>query len=258
MSHDLLSLSPGTFLGVEADVRERYQISRPTLRQAARVLEHQQLLIVKAGAHGGYFVSRPSGSDLVSAAVLYLQSRDFKLADNIIASLAIAQRVAVSAAKSDNEVARQALREMRDRYAAQDFASLPVARLHEAEIELSKAVTDLCGNAAFELFHRIVWEFGAEDVRNKMFDGKPGRIRRLRDLHLALVDAIIAQDVEIAGVLSARGGDQMIAWLEEDAKAQVVLAEEGDAKAQVAPAANETPLRPERTNAQDRKRQKSR
>ena len=56
MREDLLEAAPGAFLGLEEEVLRRYDVSRPTLRQAARVLEYEQLLDVKPGKSvRGYF-----------------------------------------------------------------------------------------------------------------------------------------------------------------------------------------------------------
>ena len=50
---EILELGDGDWLGSEDGVLERLRISRPTLRQAARVLEAEELLVVKRASTGG-------------------------------------------------------------------------------------------------------------------------------------------------------------------------------------------------------------
>lgn len=67
------SAKEGELLGSEEDVTHILGVSRPTVRQVARLLESEGLLRVKRGLNGGYFSARPS-VDIVEASVsTYLQ-----------------------------------------------------------------------------------------------------------------------------------------------------------------------------------------
>ncbi|HEX3781283.1 MAG TPA: FCD domain-containing protein [Pseudonocardiaceae bacterium] len=71
----------GDSLSPEASLLEEYQISRPTLREALRLLEAQQLITVRRGSHKGAVVSVP-GSDLaVDPFTILLQLRGATLDD---------------------------------------------------------------------------------------------------------------------------------------------------------------------------------
>jgi len=63
----------GQFLGSEEDIIEHLKVSRPTVRQAARLLEFEGLLKVRRGNHGGYFAARPSVEVLEQAVSAYLK-----------------------------------------------------------------------------------------------------------------------------------------------------------------------------------------
>jgi DNA-binding FadR family transcriptional regulator len=58
----------GTLLGSEAELMERYGVSRAVLREAARILEFHGALSSRRGPGGGFFVSQPDSSAIVHAA----------------------------------------------------------------------------------------------------------------------------------------------------------------------------------------------
>lgn len=58
----------GEFIGTEEDLTRSLEASRPTVRQAARLLEREGLLRVKRGINGGYFSARPD-EDVIEASV---------------------------------------------------------------------------------------------------------------------------------------------------------------------------------------------
>ncbi|WP_216892611.1 FadR/GntR family transcriptional regulator [Nocardia alni] len=71
----------GDSLSPESALVEEYEISRPTLREALRLLEAQQLISVRRGSHKGAVVSLP-GSDLaVDPFTILLQLRGATLND---------------------------------------------------------------------------------------------------------------------------------------------------------------------------------
>lgn len=52
-------LKVGEALPAEAELMSQYSISRPTLREALRILESEQLIVVRRGGIGGAVVQRP-------------------------------------------------------------------------------------------------------------------------------------------------------------------------------------------------------
>lgn len=65
-------LLPGDRLPPESQLMEQYGVSRPTLREALRLLEAQQLLFVKRGSRGGGVVRAPGREPAVEAITLWL------------------------------------------------------------------------------------------------------------------------------------------------------------------------------------------
>jgi DNA-binding FadR family transcriptional regulator len=58
---------PGTRLGREPELMERYDVSRPTLREGLRLLEADGFVTVRRGPGGGVFVERPGRAQLAAA-----------------------------------------------------------------------------------------------------------------------------------------------------------------------------------------------
>jgi GntR family transcriptional regulator, transcriptional repressor for pyruvate dehydrogenase complex len=79
LMEEVMNREDGELLGSEDEMVQRLGVSKPTLRQAARVLEYQQLLTIKRGWHGGYFARRPDSRGVATMAALVLRVRDVKV-----------------------------------------------------------------------------------------------------------------------------------------------------------------------------------
>ena len=74
-------LRPGESLLSEATLTEEYDVSRPTLREALRLLESQDLVSVRRGSHRGPVVSLPDSAVTARSVAIQLQLRKATLAD---------------------------------------------------------------------------------------------------------------------------------------------------------------------------------
>src|SRR6185295_8273441 len=74
-------LKEGDALPPETALMEHFGVSRPTLREAFRVLESEALISVRRGARGGARVHTPDGDVAARYAGLVLQFRGTTLAD---------------------------------------------------------------------------------------------------------------------------------------------------------------------------------
>jgi DNA-binding FadR family transcriptional regulator len=117
---EVLTRAQGDPLGSEDELAARPAISRPTLRQAARLLEHEQLLRVRRGVGGGYYVRKPEIGAVARAAAFHLQARKTTMRDLLTASELLNQAMMVRAAQSRDAAAlsRRRTRPMLDWIAA--------------------------------------------------------------------------------------------------------------------------------------------
>jgi GntR family transcriptional regulator, transcriptional repressor for pyruvate dehydrogenase complex len=132
-------LDEGDLLGTEGDLIERFEVSRPSLREALRTLEAEGLISVARGAQGGVIVHRPDQRMTARAAALVLQTRSVSLADVFDASAVIEPAAARMIATS------------RQRQRA-------VAQLREVIVEQKRTVHDpvACTNAMVKFHSDIV------------------------------------------------------------------------------------------------------
>lgn len=98
-------LRPGDTLPSEQQLMARFGVSRPTLREAFRILETENLISVKRGSRGGARVTQPSVSVAVRYVGLLLQVQATAIADvyeaRIILESACARLLARRRTKQD-------------------------------------------------------------------------------------------------------------------------------------------------------------
>jgi len=92
-------LLEGDALPPEAVLMEQFAVSRPTLREAFRVLESESLITVRRGAHGGARVHIPNGDVAARYAAQVLEHRATSLQDVYTARAVLEPPCAAMAAK---------------------------------------------------------------------------------------------------------------------------------------------------------------
>lgn len=202
---------PGWFLGTEEDLLARLGVSRPTLRQAARILEQEQLLDVRRGVHGGLYGRVPTGQAVVHVASVYLESQGADLRHLAQAGAAISPAIARLAAVDGPVAERAAL-------AAWVVAAQSTDRGRDeilaTAVEFGRRVARLSGNPPLALLESVVLELSLWSAELDVFDPPP-RVAVLRRHHVELATAIRDGDADRAFELSRRFTEQALAWVEQ-------------------------------------------
>ena len=93
MIEDVMSMGwpVGQVLGSEAELLERYQVSRAVFREAVRLVEHQQVARTRRGPGGGLVITEPTVGAVTDAVVLYLHRVDATLDEIFEARIVLEQ-----------------------------------------------------------------------------------------------------------------------------------------------------------------------
>lgn len=121
-------LKEGTSLPPEGDLMERFGVSRPTLREAVRVLEAESLLRTRRGSRGGAIVTAPDPKVTARVVGVLLQLRGVSLADMHEARMMIEPMAARRIAEGPNtQEVVETLREINEaaKMHLDDFATFP-------------------------------------------------------------------------------------------------------------------------------------
>jgi GntR family transcriptional regulator, transcriptional repressor for pyruvate dehydrogenase complex len=187
-------LREGESLPAEATLTEQFGVSRPTLREAFRVLETEQLITVRRGARGGAAVHAPSAAMVARYAGFYLEHDGTSLADVLEARVAIESQAAGLAAMrrtgADLERLRAAIAE------CEQFAA-DRRRLVLQFSEFHALVVDVAGNHTLVLVHAVLREIIDMAKLRRLAGDANGPSRALvrgADAHRRLVDLIAAGD----------------------------------------------------------------
>ena len=89
----------GELLGREPELVERFGVSRPSLREALRILEAEHLITVVRGVRGGVVVNTPDARFTARTAAMVLQARNVSIAD-VFEARAMLEPLAVRAIAS--------------------------------------------------------------------------------------------------------------------------------------------------------------
>ncbi|MBM7519333.1 FadR/GntR family transcriptional regulator [Nocardioides nitrophenolicus] len=196
-------LADGEELPAEEELRERYPVSRPTLREAMRVLEAEGLLSVRRGAHGGAVVHKPT-TDLVAYSLgLVLAAQGEQTADLWSAVTELESACAAGCAtRPDRETTIvPTLTYLLDRADAVIHDLTELARLAAM---MHDAVIDMCGNASLSVATTALKTLYVSHGSRIRPDGSPIGVidvasrRRLLGMHRDLVAQIKAGDAAAA------------------------------------------------------------
>ena len=189
-------LREGESLPAEATLTEHFGISRPTLREAFRVLETEQLITVRRGARGGASVHAPSAAMVARYTGFYLEHDGTSLADVLEARVAIESPAAGLAAqrRTDDDLER-----LRAAIAECEQLAADRRRLVLQFSEFHALVVAAAHNRTIALLHAVLREIIDMAKLRRLADDDDGPSRALArgaTSHRELVELIAAGDSE--------------------------------------------------------------
>lgn len=188
-------LAPGAFVGSESALMTKHAVSRSILREAIRILEYHDIVLMRRGPHGGLFVAPPSAAAVTDIVAIYLRRRGIspeQLAEvRVGIELAIIDRVSTPLETGDAELIKQCL---------ELEADVGAVRTFSLGNDLHALLASLAGNRALELVHRVTLRLAA--VIFQQF-AQPGvgvddAPAEAESAHRAIAAALISNDRDLA------------------------------------------------------------
>lgn len=184
-------LREGDALPPETSLMQEFNISRPTLREAFRILESEGLITVRRGARGGARVQEPSSDVAARYAGLVLQHRGATLEDVLQARLVVeAPAVRVLAARRDRASVANKLQERLDTLPPHEPAKFS---------EFNALIVELAGNETLMLLTSMLEYISAAAAVTFARTHKRDEMRLLRSAHRTrqkLIDLIRAGNAD--------------------------------------------------------------
>ncbi|MET7400274.1 FCD domain-containing protein [Dactylosporangium sp. NPDC005572] len=197
-------LVDGAELPPEAQLLQEFPASRPSLREAIRILETEGLLTVRRGKVGGIVVRSPTAHSAAYHMGLLLHSRAIPLTDLATARNLLEPFCAEQAAmRDDHGAVGQRLRELNDEAAAV-VADGPA--FTGASVKFHEALVDAAGNQTLRMFAGMmesIWSVQERGWARRAADESSYPSVDLRRAvlraHDSILKAIEAGDADLAG-----------------------------------------------------------
>jgi len=188
-------LKEGDALPSEAALMEQFGVSRPTLREAFRVLESEALITIRRGAHGGARVQVPNGQIAARYAGLVLEHRGTTLRDVYDARSIVESSCAGMAAERHDEADLAALTELFDEIST----TTDIAQRIKYHASFDAAVVAASGNQTMIVLSTMIRSIIDTSTLESVVAtaGEPATKRAYEDAHLAharLIELIRAGD----------------------------------------------------------------
>ncbi|MDV6264733.1 FadR/GntR family transcriptional regulator [Rhodococcoides yunnanense] len=217
-------LNEGDALPSESELMERYGVSRPTLREAFRVLESESLINIRRGAHGGARVQTPTRRVAAKYASFMLEYRGVRLRDVYEARAAIEVPSVGKLARSRTRADVARLRDSLDRHAAAELEEPDLAiGLHG---EFHTLLIELAGNGTLlllsEMLQDIIDRGNASLHADTDLTEAQASSAAVRT-HRRLFDHIVDRNVSEAETLWKRHLDESMVYLLGNNAAMTVL-----------------------------------
>jgi len=224
------ALGDGDLLPKQDELIEEFRISRPTLREALRVLENEGLLTVRRGSVGGSVIQVPTADASAYTFGLVLQSRRATISD-LAAAIKHIEPISASLCATRPDRVREVVPVLRTNLRQTEAATSDGPQFTALARQFHELLVSCCGNETLILTVGALESLWSEQERQwavrAASEGSYPEERYRRDVltaHVALVAAIEAGDAEAAGHLDASHLQHSQRYTLKDSENQVVRA----------------------------------
>jgi GntR family transcriptional regulator, transcriptional repressor for pyruvate dehydrogenase complex len=201
-------LQDGDLLPKEEDLREIYPVSKPSFREAMRILETQGLITIRRGNVGGAVVHRPTSNTVAYALAMVLATRNAAM-DDVARALRECEPacVALCAERSDRRRAVLPTLKRIQKASVRNVSDLVVATTMSRQFH--EAMVQSCGNESLIIMVgalEAVWSSHETDWASRVSGSVAVPLDERRaafDVHEAILQLIDDGDSDGARELSA-------------------------------------------------------
>jgi GntR family transcriptional regulator, transcriptional repressor for pyruvate dehydrogenase complex len=185
-------LKPGEWLGTEAELAERFNVSRVTIRDAVSALAARGLIDVRVGARGGLRIATSDPDRLIDAFSIQLRLMGLTRDELFEAMVAIEPVTAALAAERATDAQIAELRELVEQSRAAFDDPVQFAQL---AVGFHQALADMCANRALRASLAALRSTQLEHMGPPTTRPLAERVARLHD---SILRAIAARDPDLA------------------------------------------------------------
>jgi len=212
-------LREGDSLPPESALMAQFGVSRPTLREAFRILESEQIIQIRRGAHGGAHVLVPDAAAAGRYAGTLLQYRGATL-DDVHQARAALESTAVSTLAKKRSAAD--LRRLEKALAeGEDLLGDPIAYAEKHDLQFHRLLAELAGNQTMLVLVDIV--LAIIERHNQSFinahrndENAEPSVKATQKAHVKVVDLIRAKEADKAGAFWRRHLAQVSEYMIKD------------------------------------------
>ncbi|HVW41081.1 MAG TPA: FCD domain-containing protein [Amycolatopsis sp.] len=213
-------IGDGEWLPTEPELMERFGVSRPTLREAFRLLEADSLVTIRRGPPGGARVTVPGPEAAAAQFGLLLTLSTTTLRDVYEARMVIEPAAAGDLARRGNAAARKALVEELEK----SRAAVETADFGQQSVRFHRRVVELAGNQTLATVIGMLSEIVSRQLA-RLYDEAPDTTV---DTLASNRKAVRAYE-RLVELVEARDGDEAEAfWLRHMRAARTHLFRGGD------------------------------
>src|SRR5262245_48477304 len=198
----------GTVLGSEAELVERYGVSRAVLREAVRIVEHHFVATMRRGPRGGLLVTAPDIGAIVRALTLQLEYQRIHPAQLYEARIALELGCVREAAEKITPEGIERL----EAYLEEE-KELGPADLRSRSYDLHILIADLTGNPALRLFVEVL---GRLTMSQASYPASQAESEEVCRSHARIGEALIARDADTAERRMRRHLLSLTEWLQKN------------------------------------------